>query len=152
MKVILFLSSLLISHISFAQEALSVGAIVGDPTGISALYRTAENRGYDGSLSYSTGGKSGTQLHVDYLVIGDKVITAGDTDLDVYYGVGGRMITISSGDNKGKVSLGGRAPVGLLHIIQDPRLELFAEMALILDLFPGTAADFDLGVGARYRF
>ncbi len=152
MRKIIFLTAIFITEVAFSNEPISVGAIFGDPTGLSVLYKTEKNRGYDASLSYSLGGKSGAQIHADYLIIGENVITAGDSDLDVYYGIGGRMITISSGDNKGKLSLGGRAPIGLIHYIEKPRIEVFGEAALILDLFPGTAADFDLGIGVRYRF
>lgn len=152
MKYIVILACSMISIATFAKNPVSVGAVVGDPTGLSVLYKTEEKRGYDASFSYSLGSKSGAQIHGDYLIIGERFITAGDSDLDVYYGVGARIITISSGDDKGKVSLGGRAPIGLIHYISKPDLEVFGEVALILDLFPGTAADVDLGIGVRYRF
>lgn len=135
-----------------AIENVSLGAVIGDPTGISMLMMTGKNEGFDGALSYSSGGRSGTQIHGDYLIIGKDAIVAGDTDLDVYYGIGARLITISSGKDSGKVAFGPRAPIGLIHRMQDPRVEFFGEIALILDVTPSTSADFDLGVGIRYRF
>ena len=129
-----------------------VGGMIGDPTGFTAKYDLERNTAIDGALSYSLGGRSGAQLHGDYLKINPKIIDAGDTELDLYYGIGARMVTLSSGDDKGKLSFGPRVPVGLRHEIKNPSVEFFGEVAFILDVAPSTAADLDLMVGARYRF
>jgi hypothetical protein len=129
-----------------------LGAIVGDPTGVSGRYDLQKETSIDGALSYSLGGRSGAQIHGDYLKTKSKAVQAGDTSLDFYYGIGARLITLSSGDDKGRVSFGPRVPVGLKHEIKDPSVEFFGEVAFILDITPSTAADLDLAVGARYRF
>jgi hypothetical protein len=134
------------------QGPLLVGGVLGDPTGISGKYDLGQNIAIDGALSYSLGARSGAQLHSDYLKIQPNAVDAGDTELDLYYGIGFRIVTLSSGDNKGKLSVGPRVPVGLKHEIKDPSVEFFGEVAFILDLAPSTAADLDIGVGARYRF
>lgn len=131
---------------------LLVGGMIGDPTGFSMRYDTEKNTSIDGGLSYSLGGRSGAQLHGDYLVTKPDVIDAGDKEVDLYYGIGARMITLSSGDDKGKISFGPRVPVGLKHELRDPSVEFFGELAVIVDVVPSTAADLDLAVGARYRF
>lgn len=129
-----------------------LGGMIGDPTGISGKLELDDKTSVDGGLSYSLGGRSGVQLHADYLISKDSVIVAGDSDLDLYYGIGLRMITLSSGDDKGKLSFGPRVPIGLTHELKDPSVEFFGEIAVIIDLAPSTAADLDLAVGARYRF
>jgi len=131
---------------------LLVGGMIGDPTGISFKYDLEPNTAIDGGLSYSLGGRSGATLHGDYLIQRPKIVDAGDTELDLYYGIGLRMVTLSGGDHKGKLSVGPRVPVGLRHEIKDPSVEFFGEVALILDVAPSTAADLDLAIGARYRF
>lgn len=134
-----------------AKQVL-IGAMVGDPTGISAKYEVDQNISIDGGLSYSLGARSGAQLHGDYLLTNRGVVVAGDSDLDLFYGIGLRMITLNSGDDKGKLSFGPRVPVGLTHELKDKQIEFFGEIAAILDLTPSTAADIDLSVGARFRF
>jgi hypothetical protein len=134
------------------QGPLLVGGVIGDPTGVSGKYDLEKNVAIDGALSYSLGGRSGAQIHSDYLKIQTNAVDAGDTELDLYYGIGFRMVTLSTGDDKGKLSVGPRVPVGLRHEIKDPTVEFFGELAFILDLAPSTAADLDIGVGARYRF
>ncbi len=129
-----------------------VGGMIGDPTGFTTKYDNGNHTAFDGGLSYSLGGRSGAQLHGDYLITRPQVIDAGDTELDLYYGIGLRMITLSSGDDKGKLSVGPRAPLGLKHEMKNPSVEFFGEAALIIDVTPSTAADLDLLVGARYRF
>ncbi len=131
---------------------LLVGGMVGDPTGFTIKYEQHKNTSIDGGLSYSLGARSGAQLHADYLLQRPQVIDAGDSELDLYYGIGLRMITLSSGDDKGKLSFGPRVPIGLRHELKDPSVEFFGEVAVIVDITPSTAADLDLSVGARYRF
>ncbi len=147
-----FLSVLGFSTAFAGSGPFLLGAMIGDPTGISAKYDLQKDTALDGSLSYSLGGRSGAQIHGDYLKIQHGAVDAGDKELDLYYGIGARLVTLSSGDDKGKVSFGPRVPVGLKHEIKDPSVEFFGELAFILDLTPSTAADLDVAVGARYRF
>lgn len=130
----------------------SLGAIVGDPTGLSGKLDLSNTEAIDGALSWSGGSRSGIQMHGDYLRVMPGRIAAGDSDIDLYYGIGGRLIAIDKGDHKGKLSLGPRVPVGLRHELRDPTVEFFGELAFVLDLIPSTAADVDIGIGARYRF
>jgi hypothetical protein len=150
------LVSIIMLFLGFSAHAgtgpLLVGGMIGDPTGFTMKYDQQKNRSIDGGLSYSLGGRSGAQLHADYLLQKPRVIDAGDTELDLYYGIGLRMITLSSGDDKGKLSFGPRVPVGLRHELKDPSVEFFGEVAVIVDIAPSTAADLDISVGARYRF
>jgi len=134
------------------QGPFLLGGMIGDPTGVSGRYEVGRDTSIDGGLSYSLGGRSGAQLHGDYLKTKAKAVDAGDTELDLYYGIGARLITLSSGDDKGKISFGPRVPVGLKHEIKDPSIEFFGEVAAILDITPSTAAVLDLAVGVRYRF
>jgi hypothetical protein len=140
------------THAFAGNGPFLLGAIIGDPTGVSGRADFTNNRAIDGALSWSTGGRTGSQIHGDYLIIKREAIAAGQSDLDVYYGIGARLISLTSGDDKGKLNLGPRAPVGLKYELKDPSVEFFGEIALILDLVPSTGADVDLGVGARYRF
>ncbi len=48
--------------------------------------------------------------------------------------------------------IGPRAPVGLLYNFHNPNIEVFAELALAVDLTPKTDVDLDVGIGVRVRF
>ena len=146
------LTSIISSSCFAGQGPFLLGAIVGDPTGLSGRADFTNHTAIDGAFSWSGGSRTGSQLHGDYLKIKPGAIPAGDTDVDLYYGIGARLIAISSGSDKGKASFGPRVPVGLKHEIKDPSVEFFGEVAFILDLMPSSAADVDIGVGARYRF
>lgn len=153
MKRITLIFSFLLSSSSFAGNGpFTLGAIVGDPTGVSGKLDVSSTEAFDGALSWSSGSRSGVQVHGDYLRIMPGSVSAGDTEIDFYYGVGARLIAIDKNDHKGKIGLGPRAPIGLKHELSDPNVEFFGEVALVLDLIPSTAADLDIGVGARYRF
>lgn len=154
MKSFLVLVLLLVSQSVLAGDGpFLLGAILGDPTGVSGRADFTNNTSIDGALSWSSGGRNtGTQLHGDYLLIRPRALAAGDSFLDVYYGIGARLISITSSDHHGDLSIGPRAPIGLKYELNDPSVEFFGEVALVLDLAPSTGADLDLGVGARYRF
>jgi hypothetical protein len=153
MKGLFFIFATCLASISFAgHEPLLLGAILGDPTGASAKYDLSQTEVVDAALSWSMGSRTGVQIHGDYLKIMPGRVGAGDTDLDLYYGIGARMIGIDRDEHKGKISFGPRAPIGLKLELKDPTVEFFGEAAAILDLVPSTAFDLDLGIGARYRF
>jgi hypothetical protein len=152
-KLVLFMTTFIFGLSAWAGNGpLLLGAVIGDPTGLSARYDLGSRASVDGAFSWSSGTRSGSQIHVDYLVSQPSRIAAGDSFLDLFYGIGARLIALSSGGDKGKFALGPRAPLGLKYELQDPSVEFFGEIALILDIVPSTTADFDLGVGARYRF
>jgi hypothetical protein len=153
MKKIIFALALTFNSMAFAgQGPFLLGAILGDPTGLSGKYDISPTEAFDGALSWSLGGRSGVQMHGDYLRILPNRIGAGDSDLDVYYGIGARIIGIDKDEHKGKVSFGARAPIGLKLELKDPSVEFFGEAAAVLDLIPSTSVEIDLGIGARYRF
>ncbi len=154
MKKLISILLLAISSQAMAGEGpLLLGAILGDPTGLSGRVDLDSSTAFDGGLSWSNGSRRGAQLHGDYLQIRPRRLEAGDTFLDVYYGIGARLISISSDSkHEGELSLGPRAPVGLKYELRDPSVEFFGEVALILDVIPSIEADVDVGVGIRYRF
>lgn len=157
MKTQLLLTSfaILLSSISFAAtpaKPYTLGGILGDPTGFSAKYQLTEDTAVDGAIAWGFGGRSGTQIHGDYLQFHEGQISAGDAELDLYYGAGARIVSISGGGDNGKIAIGPRFPIGLLHRTENPNLEYFGEAALILDVVPSTSLDLDLAVGIRLRF
>ena len=128
------------------------GGILGDPTGVSGKLDLPNDTAIDGAIAWGFGGRSGGRIHGDYLEIRRGQMSAGDADLDLYYGMGARLVSINGGGDSGKIAFGPRAPVGLLYQSEGPNMEFFGEAALILDVIPSVSVDLDLAVGVRLRF
>lgn len=133
-------------------EDFAVGVILGDPSGLSAKMKYDGSHSLDGALAYSSGKHSGMQFHVDYLW--DRARSWGTTQgpLDMYYGLGGRLISYNDDRDKSQISIGPRGSIGLSFNVHNPNIELFGELAMVLDVAPSISADLDAGVGARIRF
>lgn len=155
MKMSLWLTSVLLSMsiASIASADGAVGVVLGDPTGLSGRLGLDGNYSLNGALAYAAGGRSGVYVHGTY--IRDKARTfaiENSGPIEMYYGLGLRVIAIDSGKYDGDVLVGPRAPLGLAYNINNPNLEIFGELSVALDLVPRTDVDLDVGVGVRIRF
>jgi hypothetical protein len=146
MIVILFVSS--------AAHAVNygIGGILGSPSGISAHMRLDKERNLAAALAYNFSSYRGLHLHVDYLWDNKYKTTLAGQVWGLYYGLGGRLITINSGKNKGHTSFGVRAPGGVFRNFTDPNIMLFGEIVPVLNLSPNTEIHFDAGAGVRILF
>jgi len=151
MKFLIFLSLLLVSVMSHAED-YGVGVILGDPTGLSVKMRLDGENAVDGALAFSTGRYNGLQFHGDYLWDNARSWHTEQGPLGMYYGLGARVISYKKPDDRSEVSVGPRGSLGVHLNINNPNLEIFGELALILDVAPAMTADIDAGVGARIRF
>jgi hypothetical protein len=66
----------------------------------------------------------------------------------VYIGVGPSIEFRDNQDNR----FGVRAPVGVSYMFENQPLDVFAEVAPILDFSPELRGDFNVGIGVRYWF
>lgn len=148
-SMILFFSFIL-PH-SHANE-IGVGIILGEPTGVSMSSALSGKTALDGALAYNTSSRGGFSLHMDHLWLNPTRFRSPFQDLKWYYGAGARTIFISKGKHDGKTSFGPRFPIGLMKSVSNPSIAMFAEIAVIMDLVPGTEADIDFGLGFRIRF
>lgn len=149
-KSILVLAAIGFSFLSntYAQEkGFGLGVILGEPTGFSAKYWTAETTALDFALGYSfTSDKSLFYLNVDYVFHNTTAIQSTE-DFILYYGPGARL-KVREDDSR----LGVRGVVGILWIPRDSRIDMFIEMAPILDVIPATKFDIAGGIGIRFFF
>jgi hypothetical protein len=133
---------------------VGLGVILGDPTGISALFdnRIAAAVAWDVS-NY-------LHLHGDVWLIRRLLAEP----VDWYLGVGGKVKFFNEGtagegppweaeedDPPDGVGVGIRVPLGIQWYAL-PELELFGEIVPGISLFPSTGFDMDLGIGVRYHF
>lgn len=152
MKKILLILSIILSTSAFASQ-YQLGVMLGEPTGISGKYQLGNNRSIDGLLAYSLGDDLGLVIHADYLFEKARSFNIGEFGpLDLYYGIGGRIVDLKHGKHKDELAIGPRAPIGLSYDLVNPNLQFFAELAVAFDLVPATEFDLQGGLGVRIRF
>ncbi len=144
--IVFLITSLLFS--STGPGVFELGFILGEPTGISAKLWFNRNTALDGAVSWSLRDTKGNDLylHADYLWHNYGLINDSSGQLPVYYGIGGRVVL--SNDAK----LGARVPLGISWLFNGAPLDLFIEIAAILDIIPDIDFDINGGIGLRFVF
>jgi hypothetical protein len=139
---------LLLPGISAAQkQGFGIGVIVGEPTGISIKQWLSTKTAFDAAVAWSFARETSLHIHADYLV---HAFDEFDTEESVplYYGIGGRLKTSDGGDAR----LGVRGVIGIGYLFREAPIDLFFEVAPILDVAPRTELSINGGFGARYFF
>jgi hypothetical protein len=131
----------------FAQDSgFGLGAVFGEPTGLSAKVWTGDKTAIDGALAWSFAGPGYLHLHTDFLVHNFDLIDVSEGQLPFYFGIGAYL------DFASNLGLGIRIPIGLAYHFDSAPLEIFAEIAPGLSLLPGTDFYLGGGIGIRYYF
>jgi len=119
------------------EEGFGLGVILGEPTGICCKLWLSSRTAFAGAAAWSFNKGGNLHLHADYLLhsLGSK--------LGFYYGVGGRAKL----DEDRKVGL--RLPLGIVYITESP-IDVFLEVAPLLDLAPSTDFRVNAAIGFRY--
>lgn len=142
---LLIAAFLLLPQLTQAAGHWGLGAMVGQPTGVTAKKILANGQAFDAGLGWSLGGNSTFQLHTDWLFNKQEALYWNDQDpLDVYAGIGARM---KFGN---EIEFGARLPVGAAYYLNERSLELFVELAPIFDLLP--ERDWELHMLAGFRY
>jgi hypothetical protein len=139
---------LLLPSISFAKDEMGLGIIVGAPTGVSGKLWLGEREAFDGAIGWSLGDNQSFYVYADYLYQDPRQFVVSEGKMPYYFGIGGRLRS----DRDKDARLGIRVPLGLEYLLQDVPLNIFIEIALVLDLAPKTDGDLNAGIGVRYRF
>jgi hypothetical protein len=135
-----------------AQDSgFGLGIILGEPTGLSLKQWVDGNTAIDGAIAWSFGKHDALHLHADYLVHNFKLFKMEQGKLPLYYGIGGRIKFEENGhDEETKIAV--RIPVGISYILANSPLDIFLEIAPLLDLTPSTEFDLNGAIGIRYFF
>jgi hypothetical protein len=120
--------------------------VVGEPTGVSAKLWMSERSAIDAAAAWSFSDEAALTLVADYLLHNFDLIDVEKGRLPVYFGVGGRV----KFESESKVGV--RIPVGLAYIFDGVALDVFFEIAPLLDLIPDTEFDINASIGIRYFF
>src|SRR5262245_3579462 len=123
-----------------ANGPLGLGVILGEPTGLSGKYWIDAQRkaAVDVGAAWSLSGDNDFHLHGDYLFhnysILQDALQVRTGKLPLYFGVGARVQFRENRDDK----VGIRIPVGLSYLVEGAPLELFGELAPVVDVAPDT--------------
>lgn len=145
-KMIFFLISGLFAINMLAQDnGFGIGIILGEPTGISAKSWISSKTAADAAVAWSLHDPS-LHIHADFLVHYFNLITIGEGQLPLYFGLGARIKLAN------ETHFGARIPVGFDYLFDDAPLDIFFELVPILDFVPSTAFDLNAAIGIRYFF
>jgi hypothetical protein len=128
------------------SDRFSAGLMVGEPTGASVKAWLSDSTAIDGGIGAAVAHGGDLHLHADYLWHRFDLFDAPGARLPLYFGVGGRVRF--DDDTRAGV----RGPVGVAYMFDDIPVEVFGEVAPVLDFTPNVRFDFVGAIGARYRF
>jgi len=132
---------------SQARSGSAIGIIIGTPTGLSLKLADNGRTQINTAAGWSFGKDNRFYLHVDYIFYKFRVIrTGGGTaPFKPYMGLGGHIRT-------GSDNIGARLPLGIGYDFRDVPLEMFVELAPVLNLAPETDVDIAAAVALRFTF
>lgn len=134
------------------QSGFGLGVMFGEPTGVAFKGWISERSAIDGGLAWSFVDEGSLHIHVDYLYHFYDVFQT--PRLPIYLGVGGRIKfhNTEHGNGNNDARLGVRIPFGIAYQFADAPVDVFFEIAPILDLNPETKMSVNGGIGVRYYF
>ncbi|MFC1799735.1 hypothetical protein ACFL2Z_02350 [Candidatus Eisenbacteria bacterium] len=147
LSVLMLLAVLLtLASAAFAGD-FGLGIILGEPTGISFKQWLTERNAIDAAAAWSFGNVSAFHVHMDYLYHGPLGADVDPGGMLYYVGIGARL-KATEGDSR----IGVRLPLGLDYVFDDTPIDIFFEIAPILDLAPSTDFRMNGSLGLRYFF
>lgn len=120
-----------------------LGIVLGEPTGITGLYRFGDRTAVDISLGIDALDDNGFYVHGVFLFFLPDLLGGGSVGLSPYLGPGAFVA-----DAGNDVALGARVPFGLSLDFRRAPIQIYGEIAVGLLLVP----DVDLGLGGAVGF
>lgn len=135
------------SMIYSQDQGFGAGIILGEPSGLTAKFWMNNQNALDIAVAWSLVSEMQLHLHGDYLFHFTDLFPVPKGSLPLYVGAGARAkIAVDT------PQIGIRVPVGLSYLFENAPIEIFLEIAFIMDLFPATTASGGGGIGVRYYF
>ncbi len=144
--VVLVLMLFFIKPAAAQDRGFGMGIILGEPTGLSAKLWTSSDNAFDFAAAWSLRGEGNLLLQADYVWHFFNVIPVSSGKLPLYIGIGGRALLAND------PQLGVRIPFGMDYLFATAPVDIFVELAPILDLSPATDFGVGGGLGVRYWF
>lgn len=128
-------------------EPTGIGIIVGEPTGLSFKQWVSPTTAFAAGAAWSFEDEAAFHVHLDYIIHRPRPVDLGSGRWYFYFGLGGR-IKVEEDDSR----VGPRIPLGVDYMLQGAPVDLFFEVAPIMDLVPDTEFSMNGGVGVRLFF
>ncbi|MFI5237558.1 MAG: hypothetical protein ACHQLA_06465 [Ignavibacteriales bacterium] len=143
--ILVLVSLLLIPNPAISQNReFGLGIQLGEPTGLNGKLWTGSENAFDFGVAWSFEGRDEMVVQTDYVWHAFDVFPVSKGELPLYFGIGGRAVL------RDDALFGVRFPVGMAYMFESTPLDIFIEVAPILNLAPST--DFDVGGGLGIRF
>ena len=128
------------------DRGFGLGVILGEPTGLSGKFWTSSRNAIDAGVAWSFRREGFFHLHADYLW--HFPLHAETSERFTFYtGVGGRFGAVSH-----EAILGIRVVGGFAFWPRNTPIDIFVEIAPVVDLAPATELNANGGVGIRFFF
>ncbi len=128
------------------DHGLGLGIIVGSPTGISGKLWLTRATAVDAAAAWSFVDPAAFHLHADYVMHVSLPADLEHGSLLLDFGAGARVKL------EDDARIGVRVPVGLVYLFKSVPLDLFVEVAGVVDLIPATEFELNAGLGVRFFF
>lgn len=149
-RVLIIAIVLTIGSASFAVAAqpknVSVGVILGQPTGLSAKLWLNQTSAIDVAAAWNFLPVGSVYVQADYLYHIYHLFGVKKGKLPLYFGVGGTFSLQPT------PTIGLRVPVGVEYLLPNAPIDLFLEVGVGISLYPATQFQGSGGLGIRYTF
>lgn len=147
--ILVVIALILCSTLSQGQnKGFGAGIILGEPTGLSGKYWLSNRTAVDAGLAWSFLKGGSLHIHGDYLWHVFDALKIEKETIPLYFGLGGRLKL--GGKDGGR--LGVRIVGGVDFLVHTVPLDIFLEVAPIMDLVPATQLGLNGGIGVRFFF
>lgn len=155
-----------------ANKTFGLGIMLGAPTGFSGKYFLSSDTALDFGIGtiYGYRDRRGFHAHIDHLWHPVSLVSAKAFELPLYFGIGGRLLHGNRCYRYDKgfcdyyyrdyTAIGVRGPIGLSFDFNNVPIDIFFELALVLDFLADHDDRYDDpiyfdvngAVGVRYYF
>ncbi|MBN2362538.1 hypothetical protein JXL83_00225 [candidate division WOR-3 bacterium] len=133
------------------SKRFGLGIVVGEPTGFTAKYWLSPVNSLNAAIAWSVFDDNSFEafyIHIDHVFYYYDLFRVQSGKAPVFIGVGGRFYFPRHDDTK----IGFRIPMGLAYMFEQVPIEIYGEIAPVINIVPETDVDLDGGVGFRYFF
>jgi hypothetical protein len=144
-----------------ANKSFGLGLMIGSPTGLSGKYFLGADTAVDFGVGFIHRHRyhddEALHVHADFLWHPAVLASTQPFELPIYFGVGGRLLQHDRyrDDYDDDTHLGVRAPLGIALDFNRVPLDIFFELAFVIDLVTDDHHGYfelDGAVGVRYYF
>jgi hypothetical protein len=146
-----------------ANKTFGLGLELGAPFGLNGKYFLSPDRALDFGVGtiYHWRERDGLNIYLDYLFHPVSLASNPTFELPLYFGFGGRLWDVDDYSRNNRYNdtfaLGLRVPVGISFDFNNVPIDIFLQLAFVLDFYTGdyyrnVYGDVNGSAGVRYWF